>query len=285
MHKVRRTERIVAMTKLLMDQPNQLFSLNYFGNMFGTAKSTISEDLGIVKEAVMHYGIGIIETLPGATGGVRYLPYVAADQIRQIAEQLCSKLTNPERVIPGGFLYMSDILFSPQLMTKVGEIFLTKFSAAKPDHILTVETKGIPLALTTARAFNLPAVMVRRGNKVTEGSAVSINYLSGSTRRIQTMSLPRRALPQGARVLVMDDFMKAGGTAKAMVDLVYEVGAEVVGTAVLVATAQPTEKLVQEYCSLVVLNKVEDTTREIEVQPSEWVLKGDLAWQQLRKTT
>lgn len=278
MQKVRRTERIVAITKLLMDQPNQLFSLNYFSNLFGTAKSTISEDLGIVKEAAVNYGIGVIETLPGATGGVRYLPFRTADQMQHLVEQLCIKLTNPERVIPGGFLYMSDILFSPQLMTQVGEIFLTKFAAAKPDHIVTVETKGIPLAMMTARAFNLPTVMVRRGSKVTEGSAVSINYVSGSTKRIQTMSLPRRALPQGARVLIMDDFMKAGGTARAMLDLVHEVGAEVVGTAVLVATVQPTEKLVQDYCSLMVLKKVEDITREIEVQPSEWVVKGDLTW-------
>lgn len=281
MRKVRRTERIVAITKLLTDQPNQLFSLNHFSNLFGTAKSTISEDLGIVKEAVLDYGIGIIETLAGASGGVRYLPYRTADQIQQLVGQLCVKLTNPERVIPGGFLYMSDILYSPQLMSRVGEVFLTKFAAAKPDHILTVETKGIPLALMTARAFNLPAVMVRRGSKVTEGSSVSINYVSGSTRRIQTMSLPRRALPQGARVLVMDDFMKAGGTAKAMIDLVYEVGAEVVGAAALVSTAEPQEKLVQKYCSLMVLNKVEDRTREIEVQPSHWVVKGDITWHPL----
>ncbi|HBS60790.1 MAG TPA: pur operon repressor, partial [Firmicutes bacterium] len=86
----------------------------------------------------------------------------------------------------------------------------------------------------------------------------------------------RRALPQGARVLVMDDFMKAGGTAKAMIDLVHEVGAEVVGTAVLVATAQPEDKLVRDYCALMVLNKIEDTTREIEVQASPWITKGDL---------
>lgn len=276
MQKVRRTERIVAMTKVLTDQPNQLFSLNYFSSLFGTAKSTISEDLGIIKEAVVNYGIGVIETLPGATGGVRYLPYNTTDRIQQLVEQLCIKLTNPERVIPGGFLYMSDILFSPQLMNRVGEIFLTKFAVSKPNHILTVETKGIPLAMMTARAFNVPVVMVRRDSRVTEGSSVSINYISGSTRRIQTMSLPRRALPQGARVLVMDDFMKAGGTAKAMIDLVHEVGAEVVGTAVLVATAQPEDKLVQDYCALMVLNKIEDTTREIEVQASQWITKGDL---------
>lgn len=279
MQKVRRTERIVAITKLLIEKPNHLFSLNTFSNLFGTAKSTISEDLAIIKEAVVNYGIGVIETLPGATGGVRYLPYRTLNQIQDVANDLCQRLANPERLIPGGFLYMSDLLFSPQMMVPVGEIFVTKFAAARPDHILTVETKGIPLALMTAQAFNLPLVMVRRGSKVTEGSAVSINYVSGSSKRIQTMSLPRRALPQGARVLIMDDFMKAGGTARGMVDLVHEVGAEVVGTAVLVATAEPTEKLVQDYCSLVVLHTVNEATRDITLAPSRWIQEGELTWQ------
>jgi len=87
---------------------------------------------------------------------------------------------------------------------------MTRFASLAPDYIMTVETKGIPLAFATARAANLPLVTVRRGSKVTEGSSVSINYVSGSTHRIQTMSLPRRAIPSGAKVLIIDDFMKAG---------------------------------------------------------------------------
>ena len=36
---------------------------------------------------------------------------------------LVTRLSEPERVIPGGFLYMADILFMPDLMVQVGEIF------------------------------------------------------------------------------------------------------------------------------------------------------------------
>lgn len=78
---------------------------------------------------------------------------------------------------------------------------------------MTVETRGIPLAVFVARAFNIPVVMARRVGQITEGSTVSINYVSGSSKQIQTMALPKRALPSSARVLVIDDFMKAGGTA------------------------------------------------------------------------
>lgn len=73
---------------------------------------------------------------------------------------------------------------------------------------MTVETRGIPLAVFVARAFNIPVVMARRVGQITEGSTVSINYVSGSSKQIQTMALPKRALPSSARVLVIDDFVK-----------------------------------------------------------------------------
>ena len=73
---------------------------------------------------------------------------------------------------------------------------------------MTVETRGIPLAVFVARVFNIPVVMARRVGQITEGSTVSINYVSGSSKQIQTMALPKRALPSSARVLVIDDFMR-----------------------------------------------------------------------------
>ena len=163
---------------------------------------------------------------------------------------------------------MSDVLFSPERMVQAGELFFQRFASLAPDFILTVETKGIPLALMTARAFNIPLVIARQGNKVTEGSAVSINYLTGSARRIQTMSMSRRALPSGAKVLVIDDFMKAGGTARGLIDLASEVGARVVGTGVLIATAQPEAKLVEDYTALLVLHKIDEIRKQIDIQPA-----------------
>ena len=73
-----------------------------------------------------------------------------------------------------------------------------------------------------ANYLNVPVVIVRRNNKVTEGSTVSINYVSGSSKRIQTMVLSKRSLVEGSNVLIVDDFMKAGGTIKGMVSLLEE---------------------------------------------------------------
>ncbi|HWQ61443.1 MAG TPA: pur operon repressor [Negativicutes bacterium] len=265
---VNRQGRRIALTKMLADNPGQLFSLGHFSNLFGVAKSTLSEDIEAVRQALAEFGLGRLETVSGAAGGVRLVPVKTPEAIQRVLAGLAEKLSTPDRIIPGGFLYMSDIFFSPQLMAQVGEIFLTRFADAAPDHIMTVETKGIPLAFATARAFNLPLVTVRRGTRVTEGTAVSINYVTGSSRRIQTMSLPKRAVPPGARVLIIDDFMKAGGTARGLVDLALEVGATVTGIGVLVATAAPAEKLVDSFVPLLILREVDEHNKKTDIRPA-----------------
>ena len=65
-----------------------------------------------------------------------------------------------------------------------------------------METKGTPLALMTAKAFNKPLVIIRADSRVTEGSALSINYVSGSVK-IGTMSLAKKSLTHGFKVLLM----------------------------------------------------------------------------------
>ena len=57
--------------------------------------------------------------------------------------------------------------------------------------LVTIATKGISLANAVANVLNLPVVVIRKDNKVTEGSTVSINYVSGSSRKIETMVLKR----------------------------------------------------------------------------------------------
>jgi purine operon repressor len=121
----------------------------------------------------------------------------------------------------------------------------------------------------TARALNIPLVIVRRNTKVTEGPTVSINYLSGSARRIQSMSLSRRAVKKDTRSIFIDDFMKAGGTAMGILELMKEFENEVVGIGVLIETKQPERKLVGDYLSLLTLNEVDQDNGIIDITPSQ----------------
>ncbi len=273
---MRRSERIAAITRVLTDNPRRLFPLKYFTEKFDSAKSSISEDLAIVKKVFESLKLGKVETLAGAAGGVRYIPLYPDTEIRRILTDLCKNLSDPERVLPGDFLYMTDLVFMPGLVNKIGGIFATYFFDKDPDCIITMETKGIPIALMTARAFNVPLVTIRRSGKVTEGSVVSINYVTGSSKKIETMSLSRKALPVGSKVIIIDDFMKAGGTVRGMLELMEEFKAEVLGVGVLVETAKPEKKLVEKYISLLILESVDNDTDSITIRPGEWMQEAGL---------
>jgi len=269
---MRRSERLPLITKMLLDAPGRVISLTDMANRFGAAKSTLSEDLAIIRDTFAAHQMGRIETLAGAAGGVRYIPFMSPAAMVQTVTELCQALSDPQRILPGGFLYMSDLISSPPLMSRVGELFATKFySENRIDAVVTVETRGIPIALMTARALDAPLAIVRRTSRVTEGTVVTMNYVSGSAKRIETMSLSRRALPADARVLIIDDFMKAGGSARGLVDLMEEFRAEVAGIGVLVATAEPRQKLVKDYVALAVLERVDEERREVVVRPSPWL--------------
>ena len=119
-----------------------------------------------------------------------------------------------------------------------------------------------------ARVLGVPLIIARRENRINEGSIVSINYITGSGRRMETMSLPRRAIDNGQRVLIVDDFMRAGGSVKGLCDLMREFNVTVEGVAVLVATKQPERKLVEGYRSLLTLYSVDDYQGIIDIRPS-----------------
>ncbi len=268
--KLRRGERMVVVAHHLLNAPNRLFSLSTFVELLGAAKSTVSEDLSYMRQAFDRFRLGKVETLAGAAGGVRYLSHPGKERIRALVEDVCQRLRDPSRVLPGGFLYTTDLISTPHYAAALGDAFATFFAEARPDVVLTMEVKGIPLALMTARAFDVPLVTARRGAHVTEGPMVSVNYVSGSSRMVQPMTLPVRAIAPGARVLFIDDFLRGGGTARGVYDLMREFRAEVVGIGVFVETAAPKEKLVDRYASLVVFTGV-DEGGEVLVTPSRWI--------------
>lgn len=274
MSRLRKSDRIAVIISELYSHPNALFSLSYFADLFEVAKSTVSEDIANIKQIMQEFEQGEIETFAGITGGVKYIPKKSKKQMRKILEELAEKLSVPGRIVPGGYLYMTDLIFNPQVTGQIGEIFATKFYKYSPDFVITVETKGIPIAFATAHALNIPLVTIRRDSRVTEGSAVSINYISGTSGKIQTMSLARRALPVGSKVIIIDDFMKAGGTMRGMLDLLAEFSADVVGMGVLAETEYPRDKLVEDYFSLLIIERVDNHEKEIRIRPSDWVLEG-----------
>lgn len=269
MEKIKRNERLGAMAKILTDTPNRIHTLSEFCTLFGAAKSTVSEDIDLIAASFERFDLGCVETLAGAAGGVRYRAIPSPDKVRRVLNDVSERLSQPGRMLPGGFLYNSDISAESGVARQIGEILAAQYYDRQPHFVLTMETKGIPIALMTARMLDVPLVIARRDSRAYEGSAVKINYIAGgSGERIETMALARRAVSPGQRALIIDDFMKGGGTLQGMVDLMKEFLAEVVGVGVMIATAKPEAKRVEGAKSLLILEGFDPQTGRAIVHPS-----------------
>ncbi|QQE79401.1 pur operon repressor [Alicyclobacillus sp. SO9] len=261
---MRRSERIIRVVRALQERPNQQISLSELAEEYGVAKSSLSEDVALIRDVLEADGAGTVVSLTGAGGGVLLRPRVPERDRQLFFADMCQRLSDSSRLLPGGFLYMSDILGDASVLDMAGRLFAERFQDSNANVVVTVETKGIPLACATAHYLNVPVVIVRRDHKVTDGAALTAHYVSGSERRIQTMSISKRALPPEARVLIVDDFMKAGATAKGVSSLVKEFASSVVGTAVFVTTSEPTGKLVPSPVALFTVGQLEEEN-EIQV--------------------
>src|SRR5690625_5560736 len=103
---MKRSNRIVALTDYFLENPRELVQLPYFSEIYQASKSSISEDLDIIDHMFQYEGIGQLQRSAGAAGGVRYIPYFSNEKSMQFINELCHKLEEPVRILPGGYLYI-----------------------------------------------------------------------------------------------------------------------------------------------------------------------------------
>ncbi|MDO4964092.1 MAG: phosphoribosyltransferase family protein, partial [Streptococcus gallolyticus] len=104
-----------------------------------------------------------------------------------------------------------------------------------------------------------------RDLKITEGSTVSVNYASGSSDRIEKMFLSKRSLKPNSRVLIVDDFLKGGGTISGMVSLLKEFDSTLVGVAVFAENAQEKRDRMT-YKSLLKVSEIDVKNNHVKVE-------------------
>ena len=88
------------------------------------------------------------------------------------------------------------------------------------------------------------------------------------------MVLSKRSLAEGSKVLIIDDFMKAGGTVNGMISMLEEFRAHVAGIAVLVEAERADERLVDDYLSLIKLSDVDLKQRQISMSEGNFFSKN-----------
>jgi adenine phosphoribosyltransferase len=106
-----------------------------------------------------------------------------------------------------------------------------EYKGEQIDTVIGVESRGFIFAAPLAYHLGAGFVPVRKPRKL-PAECVSVSYdLEYGT---DTLEMHKDAVGEGHKVLIVDDLLATGGTAKAVVDLVESLGGKIVGLLFLV---------------------------------------------------
>jgi adenine phosphoribosyltransferase len=100
--------------------------------------------------------------------------------------------------------------------------------------VVAAEARGFILGAALARELGAGFVPARKPGKL-PSDTISAEYIL--EYGVDALELHADAIAHGARVLIHDDLLATGGTARALADLVEQIGGQVVGFAFLVELA------------------------------------------------
>lgn len=99
------------------------------------------------------------------------------------------------------------------------------------DYIAGLESRGFLLASPLAQSLNKGLICIRKAGKLPPPVVSETYDLEYGSAVIE---IEKNLLPEGARVLVIDDLLATGGTAAAAARLLKKVGAQTVGFSFIV---------------------------------------------------
>lgn len=248
-----RTERLVRLASRFMLCPSKLISLTDLAGKFNVSKTVISDDVEVINAAMVGEGIGQMQVDRGRSGGARFIPSCNEERRLSILNNVAETLMDPDRYLPGGLIYYSDLIFNPEIALALGHTMASLFTDSEPDVVMTSEVKGIPLAMFAAYALGVPLAVCRFRNRASDGSAVGVHYPC-TNGDVKTMYMGTRHLKRGSRVLIVDDFMRGGSTVAGMLLMTKQFEAEVAGVGIFIASDRPEEKAIDNYRSLLTLS-------------------------------
>lgn len=129
------------------------------------------------------------------------------------------------------FRDISPILKSPAALSHLVDEFVKRYHTNDVDLFAGIESRGFPLACALALRYNKGMIMIRKQGKL-PGTTIKRSYSIEYGKA--TVEIQKNAISKAQRVLICDDLLATGGTAKAAAELVERVDGKVAGFAFIV---------------------------------------------------
>jgi len=143
------------------------------------------------------------------------------DELKQIIREV------PDFPKPGINCYaITTLLKHPDGLRKTVDALAAEFEGMKIDSVIGIEARGFIFAPALAYHLHAGFVPVRKPKKLpAETASISYDLEYGQ----DTLQIHRDAIGNGHRVIIADDLLATGGTARAVVDLVEGLGGIIEG--------------------------------------------------------
>ena len=135
------------------------------------------------------------------------------------------------------------------LLFQMGEAWADEFRNEKPEIVLTVEASGIAMAVAAAHALgDIPVVFAKKSaTAVQNDETVQAPVYSFTHKKQNIIRIEKQYLPEGTRVLIIDDFLADGQSVHGLMSLCEQQKATVVGVGIAVEKGfQPGGKALRE---------------------------------------
>src|SRR5258705_11407407 len=124
------------------------------------------------------------------------------------------------------FYDITTLLKHPDGLRKTVDALAAEYDGEKVDTVIGIEARGFIFAPALAYHFGAGFVPVRKPRKLpAECASISYDLEYGQ----DTLEIHKDAVGAGHNVLIADDLLATGGTARAVADLVEDLGGKVEG--------------------------------------------------------
>ena len=129
------------------------------------------------------------------------------------------------------FRDFSPILKDPSAVSFIADEFSKHFHPNDIDVFAGIESRGFILASILASRYNKGMIMIRKAGKL-PGKTVKLSYTIEYGK--DTLEIQKDIIKEGERILICDDLLATGGTAKASAKLIEKIGGKILGFAFLI---------------------------------------------------
>lgn len=149
-----------------------------------------------------------------------------------------------ERIQKDGVVVNEDILkvdsfinhqVDPLLMEHIGETFAEHFKDHSITKIATIESSGIAPALMTAKAMNLPLIILKKQPSKILNDNLYHTEITSYTKEINyDLTVSADFISEQDNVLIIDDFLANGEAATGAIRLLRKAHATIAGIGILI---------------------------------------------------